>query len=221
MGAERPLDGSKLLDDRERAEPHHDQRQSSPALREFGLLAQLGLMGTARVNTEWQAVSGSAEGRNMHRLACLLLMTLLTTTGASSHPPHGEQSATPVGVWMNESERVQVEIAACGDRFCGRIVWLSWLDDPQDLPLIDLNNSDPVLRTRPLVGLIVLRDLRRAAAGSWVDGRIYNPVDGKDYSALMSIQEDGSLWVRVYVLHPLFGQTQHWSRVSYAVASDH
>ena len=122
---------------------------------------------------------------------------------------------------MNESERVQVEIAACGDRFCGLIVWLSWLDDPQDLPLVDLNNSDPTLRTRPLVGLIVLRDLRRGDAGRWVDGRIYNPIDGNDYSALMSIQEDGSLRVRVYVLHPLIGQTQLWSRVSYATASDH
>lgn len=150
----------------------------------------------------------------MRRLAYLLLMTLLTTTGASSHPPYSEQSATPVGVWINESERVQVEIVPCGERFCGQIVWLSWLDDPEDLPLVDLNNSDPILRTRPLVGLTVLRDLRRADAHRWVDGRIYNPIDGRDYSALMSIQEDGSLRVRAYVLHPLIGQTQLWNRVS-------
>jgi uncharacterized protein (DUF2147 family) len=150
----------------------------------------------------------------MHRLACLLLATLLTATGASSHTTNSEQGATPIGVWMHASERVKVEITPCGEHLCGRIVWLSWLDEPEDLPLVDLNNSDPNLRARPLVGLTVLRDLRRTDARSWEDGKIYNPVDGKDYSALMSIGDDGSLRVRAYVLLPLFGQTLHWSRAS-------
>ena len=116
---------------------------------------------------------------------------------------------------MDQSKLVQVEIVPCGYRLCGQIVWLSWVEDPQDdYPLVDLHNSDPVLRTRPLVGLTVLRDLRPADGGTWVDGRIYNPVDGRDYSALLSIKEDGSLRLRAYILHPLIGQTQFWSRVS-------
>ena len=150
----------------------------------------------------------------MHRLAYLLLATLLTTTGASSRTSDSEQSATPVGVWVHESERVRVEITPCGDRLCGQIVWLNWLEDPHDLPLVDIKNSDPALRARPLLGLIVLRDLRSTDGHVWIDGRIYNPVDGKEYSALMSIQKDGSLRVRAYVLHPLIGQTQLWSRVT-------
>ena len=150
----------------------------------------------------------------MHRLVYLLLATLLTTTAASSPLAESEQGTTPVGVWMHASERVEVEITPCGERFCGRIVWLSWLDDPQDMPMVDLKNSNPILRTRPLVGLIVLRDLRRADANSWVDGKIYNPADGNDYSVQLSIQKDGHLRVRAYVLNPLIGQTQVWSRVA-------
>jgi len=150
----------------------------------------------------------------MLRLAYLLIATLIATTDASSHTPDSEQRPTPVGVWMHASERVKIEITPCGERFCGQIVWLSWLNDPKGLPLVDIKNSDPILRTRPLLGLIVLRDLRRVAASSWEDGKLYNPVDGKDYSALMSIEEDGSLRMRAYVLLPLFGQTQLWSRVS-------
>jgi uncharacterized protein (DUF2147 family) len=72
----------------------------------------------------------------MHRLVYLLLATLLTTTAASSPLAESEQGTTPVGVWMHASERVEVEITPCGERFCGRIVWLSWLDDPQDMPMV-------------------------------------------------------------------------------------
>jgi uncharacterized protein (DUF2147 family) len=149
----------------------------------------------------------------MRRLGCLMLVTLLTMTGASSHTSESERGPTPVGVWMHASERIQVKITPCGERFCGQIVWLSWLSDPQGLPLVDLNNSDPKLRTRSL-GLIVLRDLRRADARRWEDGKIYNPADGKDYSALMSIEEDGSLRLRAYVFLPVLGQTHLFSRVS-------
>ena len=150
----------------------------------------------------------------MLRLSYLLIAALIATTDASGHTRDSEQSPTPVGVWMHASERIKIEITPCGERFCGQIVWLSWLNDPKGLPLEDIKNSDPILRTRPLLGLIVLRDLRRVAASSWEGGKLYNPVDGKDYSALMSIEEDGSLHMRAYVLLPLFGQTQLWSRVS-------
>ena len=146
--------------------------------------------------------------RSGHAPTCLL---------AARDAPHYDWRVKPPTRRPTEryaGERVQVEITPCGERFCGQIVWLNSLDDPRRLPLVDLKNSDPALRTRPLLGLIVLRDLRRADARTWVDGKIYNPVDGKDYSALMSIQKDGSLRVRAYVLHPLIGQTQLWSRVS-------
>ena len=149
----------------------------------------------------------------MYRLACLLLATLLTTTDASSHAPDSEVNPTPVGVWTDANERIRVEITQWGDRFYGEIVWLSWLSDPQGLPLVDVKNSDPMLRARPLLGLVVLRGFGRADPRSW-EGTIYNPRDGKEYSAVMSIEDDGSLQVRAFVLLPLFGQTHFWRRVN-------
>ncbi len=151
----------------------------------------------------------------MHRFAFLQLATLLITTvgGASSQTPGSEQSLTLAGVWLHANERIQVEIAPCSDRLCGQIVWFRWPKDAQGLPLVDLKNSNPARRRRPLLGLMVLRDLRRAGARTWEDGKIYNPDDGEDYSALMSIQDDGSLRVRAYVLLPLLGKTQLWTRV--------
>lgn len=151
----------------------------------------------------------------MHRFVYVLLAALLATTGrdASGQTPGGEQRQTRVGVWLHANKRIEVEISPCSDRLCGQIVWFRWPNDAHGLPLVDLKNPDPTLRTRPLLGLTVLRDLRRADARSWEGGKIYNPDDGIDYNARMSVQTNGTLRVRAYVLLPLFGATQVWTRV--------
>ena len=141
------------------------------------------------------------------RFAGFLLLVLLAATSA------GAQSPTPVGVWLHVNKRIQVEIAPCGDRLCGKMIWFRWPNDAQGLPLVDLKNADPALRTRPLLGLTILYGLRRTGERTWEEGRIYNPDDGTDYRALMSIQDDGTLRVRAYVLVPLLGKTFIWTRV--------
>jgi uncharacterized protein (DUF2147 family) len=141
------------------------------------------------------------------RFFCFLFAALL---GVS--PVHA-QSATPAGIWLHANQRIKIEIVPCGDRLCGKLVWFRWPNDAQGLPLVDLKNPDPALRTRPLLGLTVLSGLRRASENAWEDGKIYNPDDGENYSAKMSINKDGSLRIRVYVLLPLFGKTQIWTHV--------
>ncbi len=123
------------------------------------------------------------------------------------------QSLTPVGVWLDASRRVEIEISPCDDQLCGKIVWFRWPNNAQGLPLIDLKNPDPALRTRPLLGLTILQGLQRTGENTWAGGKIYNPDDGTNYEVRMSIQDDGTLRVRAYVLFPLFGETDIWTRV--------
>ena len=150
----------------------------------------------------------------MYRSGHVMLAALLTMmAGGASQAPGGEQIPALVGVWLHANERIQVEIAPCNDRLCGKIVWFRWPNDAEHLPLVDVKNPDSALRTRPLLGLVVLRELRSAGPRSWQDGRIYNPDDGQEYKARMSIEDDGTLRVRAYVLLPLLGKTQRWTRV--------
>lgn len=123
------------------------------------------------------------------------------------------QETTPVGVWLDSSERIQVEIAPCGDRLCGTLIWFRWPHDVVGAPLVDRKNTDPALRTRPLLGLTILEGLRKADERTWTEGRIYNPNDGVNYRARMSMRADGALKVRAYVLLPLLGKTYIWTRV--------
>jgi uncharacterized protein (DUF2147 family) len=142
----------------------------------------------------------------MFRLVCSVLVLLVATSVVA-------QNQTPVGVWLHANERIQVEISSCGDELCGKIVWFRWPNDARGLPLVDLKNPNPALRSRPLLGLTLLHGLRRAGDRKWEDGKIYNPDDGEDYDVRMSIQDDGVLRVRAYVLHPVLGETQIWTRV--------
>jgi len=127
--------------------------------------------------------------------------------------PVDAPDSTPVGVWQDSSGRVRVEIAPCGDRLCGTVVWFRWPNDAQGLPLVDLRDKDPALRARPVMGLKILDGLRRTGERTWADGKLYNPDDGETYQVSVSIQDDGALRLRAYVLLPLFGQTRIFTRV--------
>ncbi|MFC3676787.1 DUF2147 domain-containing protein [Ferrovibrio xuzhouensis] len=144
----------------------------------------------------------------MLRIAGLLLFALLFAA-----PLAIAQSATPVGVWQDDSGRIQVQIAPCGEFLCGTLLWFRWPNDDQGLPVVDLKNRDPGLRGRPLLGLVILYGLRRTGERTWEDGKIYNPEDGANYHANMSINDDGSLRVRAYGLLPIFGRTRVWRRI--------
>lgn len=143
----------------------------------------------------------------MVRLFGLLLLAVLAPAAAAAQTP------TPIGVWLHDNKRIQVEIEPCGERLCGKLVWFRRPNDAAGLPLVDVKNADPALRTRPLLGLTILRDLRRTGDRTWDEGRIYNPDDGADYRALMTILADGSLRVRGYVIAPMFGKNFTWTRI--------
>lgn len=123
-------------------------------------------------------------------------------------------NAAPLGRWLTDGGKAQVEIAPCADKLCGKIVWLAEPLDEQGQPKRDRNNQDEAKRSRPVVGLAMLEGF--AAAGEpdkWEGGTIYNPEDGKTYSCTMTLQDADTLRVRGYVGLPLLGKTQVWTRV--------
>lgn len=78
----------------------------------------------------------------MLRFASYFFGLLLAASSTSAQGP------TPVGVWLHPNQRIQVEIAACGAKLCGKMVWFRWPNDAAGLPLVDIKNVNPALRTR-------------------------------------------------------------------------
>jgi uncharacterized protein (DUF2147 family) len=84
---------------------------------------------------------------------------------------------------------------------------LTWSADPKR----DVNNKDPKLRDRPLVGIVLMWHLRYDD-GQYVDGYVYNPEDGGTYRLKAEVLSPESLKIRGYLGISLLGQSKIWSR---------
>ena len=117
------------------------------------------------------------------------------------------------GLWLVESKSAIVEIAPCGDKACGKIVWLEEPNDANGAPKVDTQNPDEAKRSAPICGLSMLGDFSPEAAGEWEGGFIYDANDGSTYDANITLKDDGALEVRGFVGVSLFGKSQTWTRV--------
>ena len=117
-----------------------------------------------------------------------------------------------IGKWKLEDGSAIVEVYKQGDVFNGKIVWLENPTEDDGTPAVDNNNPDPKLRSRQLIGLNMLNNLKKDG-GEYSGGSIYDPGNGKTYNCSMKVEGDvlhvrGSLDKR-----GLLGRTMDWFRV--------
>ena len=117
-----------------------------------------------------------------------------------------------IGKWKLEDGSAIVEVYKQGDVFNGKIVWLQNPTEPDGTPAVDNNNPDAKLRSRKLIGLNMLSNLKKDG-GEYTGGSIYDPGNGKTYNCSMKVEGDilhvrGSLDKR-----GLLGRTMDWFRV--------
>lgn len=117
-----------------------------------------------------------------------------------------------IGKWKLEDGSAIVEVYKQGDVFNGKIVWLENPTEDDGTPAVDNNNPDPKLRSRQLIGLNMLNNLKKNG-GEYSGGSIYDPGNGKTYNCSMKVEGDvlhvrGSLDKR-----GLLGRTMDWFRV--------
>ena len=95
-----------------------------------------------------------------------------------------------LGVWLTskEADATKIEIVQCGDKYCGKIIWLEKAD------ALDTKNPDKSKQSQKLMGLNMVYGFE-FDDDEWVDGFIYNPQDGKTYDCKMWL-EDGELNVK-------------------------
>ena len=107
-------------------------------------------------------------------------------------PPPQPGAADIAGTWRLQNEKALVRIGPCGAQLCGKITRIL-----KPLPYRkshDLNNPDPALRGRSIIGINILSGLDRD--GDEWHGQIYDPVHGKSYRSVVSRADDGTLQVK-------------------------
>lgn len=126
---------------------------------------------------------------------------------------HYQQPDAIVGTWVNASGKGHIQIYKQGDKYYGKLVWLKEPNDAQGNPKLDVKNPNASLRTKPLLGSIILRDFVYDDK-EWNSGRIYDPQNGKEYKCFLRLKDSKTLNVRGYVGVSLLGRTETWTRVN-------
>lgn len=142
----------------------------------------------------------------MRYISLLLLFTAISFSGFT------QTSDAIVGKWLNSSGEAHIEISKRGNKFFGKIVWLKATKDEKGIVKTDLKNPDESLRSRPILGLEILKNFVFEDK-RWTDGTIYDPKSGKNYSCNITLKDNGLLSVRGYVGISLLGRTDVWKRV--------
>jgi uncharacterized protein (DUF2147 family) len=143
----------------------------------------------------------------MKNFILLLIMLALTSSVFAGGNPDAI-----LGVWANGTNRGQIQIFRQNGKYYGKIIWLAKPNDQNGIAKVDKNNPDKKVRSKPLLGLIMMRDFK-FEDDEWVDGKIYNPDDGKEYKAYMKLKDPQTLSVRGYIGFSWIGKTETFMRV--------
>ena len=140
----------------------------------------------------------------------LLLLSATTAFGADLNGI--------LGIWKTELDESKVEVFRCGEKVCGKIIWLKnpiyadSRDGEVGTPVIDRKNPDPALKSRPVLGLRILEGFTEQGDSTWGDGTCYDPKSGKTYRGKIHLAAPDRLELRGFIGIPLFGRTSVWTR---------
>ncbi len=144
--------------------------------------------------------------KRMKILIVLAIILLTATTVFSAQP------GDILGIWTTDGGDSRLELFKCGEKICGKIVWLKVpkyidsKDGPVGKTKVDRKNPDPALRNRPVLGLQVMKGFAAKGSNRWVNGVSYNPETGKSYKSKMQLLSPGQLELRGYIGISLIGR---------------
>jgi uncharacterized protein (DUF2147 family) len=162
------------------------------------------------------------------------MFNVMILTGALVLAPMGAQGAPAeatdlLGLWLDESGDIALQLEMCGDELCGRVAWLSEELDASGMERVDAKNRAADLRDRKLKGLTVLTEFSADDDGAvWKQGKLYDPNSGTTFiHCTLRVENDGRLRIRGFEGHmgsrglvaSRFGKTTHWTRVTLAELS--
>ncbi|HKD30663.1 MAG TPA: DUF2147 domain-containing protein [Xanthobacteraceae bacterium] len=138
--------------------------------------------------------------------ATFTILCLAIATPASAGDPRGN--------WLTENSRAKVTIVNCGGALCGNIVALKEPNDPATgKPKTDSNNPDAAKRSRPMIGVRIVIEMKPDASDKW-KGQVYNVEDGKTYSGSITLVNATTLNLQGCALGGLICKTQTWTRTN-------
>ena len=128
----------------------------------------------------------------------LIFGILLTSTFTIQQVQTAEESI--VGYWL--APQSIFEIKNCDGALCAEIVQIFVAEGVDPKSILDSNNMDPELQSRPLIGINIFEGFNGEfdSKNTLKGGKIYNPRDGKTYKSRLRLLDNGNLRVEGCVL---------------------
>ena len=99
-----------------------------------------------------------------------LLICFINTLFAASNPDD------IIGVWKDGQGKGQIQIFKQNGKYYGKIIWLKKPQDLNGKPKVDKNNPNPSLRNKPVLGLLMLKELNIMTTNGLMDVFIIRPM---------------------------------------------
>lgn len=120
--------------------------------------------------------------------------------------PGVAEAADARGEWARPNGASKIRISSCGGALCGKLIWLR---EPRN----DTKNPDASKRSRPLLGVQIVRSMKPTSkAGQW-KGKVYNAEDGKTYTGFIELTSANKLKLEGCVMGGLICKGETWTRV--------
>ena len=143
--------------------------------------------------------------RNTMRI--VLYSVIILASGFTS-----AEAADPTGDWRVADGVANIRVAQCNGSMWGVVVW------EQTPGGRDTNNPDVSKKSRPIIGMPILIDMKKKVGVDQWEGQVYNAKDGQFYSSTITPTSADQLEIKGCVLGFLCGG-ETWTRVAPPIPS--
>ena len=112
-----------------------------------------------------------------------------------------------IGTWYSPVKEGNVQIYKSGKNYNGKLIYLKHSLDSQGKPILDVNNPDKEKRKRPLVGILLLKDITYDDEKNSWKGKLYDydGNKGNTYDSYLTITKNGNLNIKGFWGLSFFG----------------
>jgi len=140
---------------------------------------------------------------------------VLCAIGAAVIAQTPARAADPFGTWLTADKKGKVHIVNCGGALCGNLVWVQEPIDPEtNKPKTDKNNVSASKKTRPLVGIPIVLNMKPGSTPDTWDGQVYNAEDGNTYSGSFTMTGATTAQLKGCVMGGLICKSQAWTKTN-------
>lgn len=119
------------------------------------------------------------------------------------------------GFWITETGEGIVEVYSENGKYYGRLVSLKNPHDENGNAAVDIKNPNKSLRTRRLVGILILDSFEyNKEQRDWENGKVYDPNMGHEANGILSLVDSETLKVKGYVGFKWISKSETWKRTS-------